>query len=273
MRQGRDLLLRTVTIWLLLEVIAASQVQTNQETLLWTWLRALGHPFRASATWLQDLTGDLSWGLGDTNRLVSRVRVLEEELDATRARVILLEETISALRETQRFPLAVQELDSSTVVGRCLYRNLLRGRLEVSAGFGEGVRYDTPAVSADGLVGRVVRIGSHRCWIETITHPAAAVAVSSLDGTVTGLAVGTGKDLQVQFIPSQTQLLRGTDLISSGADGIYPPGVPVCRVTSIRQTDDAFLEVYAVAATDFDRLRMVMLLPDWNQDRPSGKNR
>jgi rod shape-determining protein MreC len=263
----RTMLLRTAIIWLLLEVIAALQVRTNEETLLWAWMRVLAQPFRASASWIQSLSGDLAWGVRDARRLVSEVRRLEEELEIARAQVALLEEDVASLREAQQLPLVIKDLSGSSLISRCRYRNLARSQLEVGAGFSNGVRYDTPVLSASGLVGRVVRVSSQSCWVETITHPAAAVAVCDRDGGVAGIAVGAGQGLlQVQYVPRRIQLLRGTELYSSGADGVFPPGIKVATVSNIRETEDTFLEIYAATAADLEHLKLVVLLPTWSDD-------
>jgi rod shape-determining protein MreC len=100
-----------------------------------------------------------------------------------------------------------------------------------------------------------------------VTHPAAAVAVQTPEGQVHGLAVGSGREaLAVEYVPRSAELLRGDTLVTSSADGIYPPGIPVATVTGIRESDAAFLEVRAVPAARLDTLRVVLLLPEWARE-------
>jgi rod shape-determining protein MreC len=127
---------------------------------------------------------------------------------------------------------------------------------------------DTPVVGATGLVGRVIRSSRRSCWIETLTHPAAAVAVMTQSGEIEGLVTGDGtRDVAVEYVSRNAELLRGELLVTSGADGIYPPGIPVAAVSRIRESDAAFLEVLATPAVDLSRVRVVLLLPDWAPDR------
>jgi len=53
-------------------------------------------------------------------------------------------------------------------------------------------------------------------------------------------------------------------VITSGGDGIYPPGIPAARVTRVRESDEPFLEVTAVTTADLLAVRMVLLLPEWS---------
>jgi len=130
--------------------------------------------------------------------------------------------------------------------------------------------HDTPVVSAKGLVGRVLRSEGHRHWLQLLTHAAAAVAVQTEDSLVHGLALGTGSNaLTIAYVPRQATLERGTLLVTSGGDGIYPPGIPAARVTRIRESDEPFLEVTAISTADLHAIRMVLILPEW-APAPSG---
>ena len=70
-------------------------------------------------------------------------------------------------------------------------------------------------------------------------------------------------ELVIQFIPRQAELLRGDELVTSGADGIYPPGLPVCRVASVRESASAFLEVRGDPSASLNTSRVVLLLDRW----------
>ena len=131
------------------------------------------------------------------------------------------------------------------------------------------IRADTSVVASGGILGRVIRSEGRRCWIELITHPVAGVAVQTRSGEVAGLAVGSDSgQLEIQFVPRQARLMRGDELVTSGADGIHPPGLPVGRVASVRESDRPFLEVRAEPAANLATTRVVLLLDGWMA--PSG---
>jgi rod shape-determining protein MreC len=64
-------------------------------------------------------------------------------------------------------------------------------------------------------------------------------------------------------VPRQAALERGALLVTSGGDGIYPPGIPAARVARIRESNEPFLEVTAVSTADLQAIRIVLLLPEW----------
>lgn len=266
----RRILLRSLLLWLLLELIAAAQVRHAGETVLASWARATAAPVVAAAGWLTTTGRDLREGLRDSSKLIAEVARLRDELADAETRVELLEEDQAALQEALDVVLAMPELDEPSVVARVTWRNLAEGLLEVSAGRTEGVGRDTVVVAAGGVVGRVIRTAPHASWVELVTRPTAAVAVRAGDGGADALAVGAGdSSLRIEYLPRRSELLRGAELITSGADGIYPPGLPVARVAAVRESAGAFLEVSAVPSAALADVRVVRLLIGWRGHRES----
>ncbi len=264
MTSGRPETLRLILVWVLLETLAAAQVRRDQESLLVIWARAAVRPVVAAAEGVDRTLRAAADGLKDTLDLVSEVASLRTELAESRTRVRLVEEDRAAFEEAVEVAVALPRLEANCLIARCTWRDLAQGLMEVSAGQAEGVRPDTVAVGADGVIGRVVRVSHHTSWVELVTRPTAAVAVRTADGSAEGLAVGTGgASLRVEYLPRRTELLRGAGLLTTGADGVYPPDLPVGTVTLVREGPGAFLEVAADPAVDLTRVRVVGLLLGW----------
>jgi len=262
----------TILIWFLLELVAAAQVYTDGgATVLVSWLRAAVRPATWSAERLGDLAIDVGLGVRDLRHVIADNRDLRLKLSQARAHELLLRQDLAAAWEIDDLMASAAELETGAALARCSYRNLSTGSMEVRTLEPIRIRRDTPVVTSFGLVGRVVRSDKRRHWLELLTHAAAAVAVQTEDAQVHGLAVGTGGDeLEIRFVPRQSDLVRGTTLVTSGADGIYPPGIPVARVTRVRETDKTFLEVRGVPSAELRETRLVLLLPNWSPREPGG---
>lgn len=275
MTERRILLLRTALLWVLLELFAAAQVSTpGGGALLAVWLRSAVAP----VFWIGENLGRLAGDIVDTasgmSRLVAENRRLRLELESARARGRVMAEDMVAQIELNSLATMLPSLSTTAIPARTSYRDLIRGRLIALVAVDRRISADTPAVAGGGVIGRVIRSEGRRCWIELITNPVAAVAVHTADGSVQGLAVGSDFDeLSVQFVPRQARLLRGTELVTSGADGIYPPGLPVCRVVSVRENASAFLEVRAVPTASLEMSRVVLLLDRWVAATPEQETR
>lgn len=262
---SRTYVLRTILVWTLLELLAALQVPAvGGGPVLFSWLRTLIEPVALVAQGTVDLAVDIGLGARGLQRAMVENREMRIDLETLRARQMLLEADLAALREIGDFAGPNAEFGAGSLVGRCTYRDLISGTMEVRTARSYILSHDTPVVSADGLVGRVIRSEGRRHWLQLLTHAAAAVAVQTDDSRVHGLALGTGSNaLTIAYVPRQAELERGALLVTSGADGIYPPGIPAARVTRIRESDNPFLEVTAISIADLHATRMVLILPEW----------
>lgn len=270
----RSTALRTILVWTLLELLAALQVQTaSGSPVLYSWIRTVVEPAVLIAERTVDLGVDLILGIRGVQELIVDRRQMRLQLEELQAREMLLQVDLDALREIGDFGGAGGELEAGALVGRCSYRDLVGGTMEVRTAHPTLLRRDTPVVSAQGLVGRIIRSEGQRHWLQLLTHAAAAVAVQTEDSLVHGLALGTGGEaLTVAYVPRQAVLERGDLLVTSGADGIYPPGIPTVRVVRVRESDDPFLEVTAVSTVDHRATRMVLILPEWAPGENGGSS-
>jgi len=268
----RTYALRTLLVWTLLELLAAFQVPSvSGVPVLFSWMRTLIEPVAVAAHATVDLAVDLGLGVRGLQRVMVDNRQMRIQLEELQAREMLLQADLESLREIGGLSGPEAEYTAGSLIGRCVYRDLVAGTMEVRTTQSVVLERDTPVVSAKGLVGRVTRSEGRRHWVQLLTHAAAAVAVQTADSRVHGLALGTGSfAFTVSYVPRQAVLERGAMLVTSGGDGIYPPGIPTVRVTRVRESDDPFLEVTAVSASDLRAMRMVLMLPEWTPAENGG---
>lgn len=264
MLHNRRRVVQAALIWLLLELVAAAQVQRGREPLVFVWARTLARPFTTAARLVGRCAVDLSWGVRDTSRLVGDNARLRSRLEEATMRQQLLERDVASLRSALKIASDIPSLASGGVIVPCTYRDLGSGVMEISAGTRNGLRPDMPVLAADGLVGRVVRVSQSVSWVELVIRPGSAIAVRTVPGGLPGLLVGAGgNQLHLEYVPSRAHVLLDTELVSSGADGVYPPGIPVARVSSVRESVGPFLAVRARAVVALDALDLVMVITSW----------
>jgi rod shape-determining protein MreC len=123
-------------------------------------------------------------------------------------------------------------------------------QLVIDAGKNQGLRYNTPIVSADGLVGRVTQLGPSTSVVTLITDPDSAVPARDLKTKVSGLIRhGQGGTLILDRVPKNAVVNKGDWIVTRGTvdrryPDEYPYGVPVGRVISVGTSDIAsFLTV------------------------------
>lgn len=266
MTVSRPPVVSTVLLWLVLEILAAWQVRTPEGTpLLATWIRSLARPVIASAQQIGHLIVDVGLGTADLQVVIADNRALRLEVERLSSRNLLLEEDLEAYREAAGLVNDSFGFSNGAVLARCTFRDIAAGSMEVRTASTVYLPRDTPAITKGGVIGRVVRSEGSRHWLQLITNGAAAAAVQTQDSAVQGLVVGTGGErLTVAYVPRQARLEKGTVLLTSGGDGIFPPGIAAAKVVHVRETENPFLEIGAEPTAELRSARIVMLLPLWS---------
>ncbi|MDR2214840.1 MAG: rod shape-determining protein MreC [Nevskiaceae bacterium] len=139
----------------------------------------------------------------------------------------------------------------------------LRHRLVVDQGDRVGVFRAQAAIDTGGLVGQTVRVGPFSAELMLITDPEHAVPVELVRNGLRTIAVGTGntEELQLPFLPVNSDVKEGDLLVTSGLGGVFPSGIPVGTVIEFaRDPDQILARARAKTAATLERDRQVMLL-------------
>lgn len=216
--------------------------------------------------------GDAVGGFQDLGRLREENRRLTQELDDLRARVVRLQEAEienRGLREQLGFKQAYPAYDllPAEVVGRDPSNYLQY--VQVDKGTTDGVRVGTVAVAPQGLLGRVVAVGSNFSRILLVNDTTSSVNVLLQSSRASGVASGQfGGSLLMKYIP-QGEVVRVSDMVlTSGLGGNFPKGLVVGQVTQVRQKDiELFQEAVVESLIDFRRLEVVYLIRNFTPQK------
>lgn len=104
----------------------------------------------------------------------------------------------------------------------------------VNAGARDGVRKGQAAVTADGLVGRVIDVGSRSARVLLLTDINAKIPVL-IDPTRTrAIMAGANKSKpRLTWLPPGAVVAVGDSVVTSGHAGVFPPGLRVGQVTAV----------------------------------------
>jgi len=124
-------------------------------------------------------------------------------------------------------------------------------------------RFNQPVLSPDGLVGRVFAVAGPYSKVQLITDRAAGVGGMILrnhrQGVVRGGGRGSGA-LELDYVPLQTDVRVGDQVLTAGIDGVYPRGIPIGTVLSVVPGGQLFHKILLAPAVDFGTLDQVYLL-------------
>ncbi|MCJ2375978.1 rod shape-determining protein MreC [Vibrio sp. ZSDZ34] len=144
-----------------------------------------------------------------------------------------------------------------------------RHQVVIDKGAIDGVYVGQPVINENGIVGQVTFVGAHNSRIMLLTDSNSAIPVQVIRNDIRVIASGNGAidEIQLEHIPTSTDIIQGDLLVTSGLGGVYPEGYPVAYVKSVeRDNFKEFAQIIAEPVVDFDRLRYLLLI--WpNEDR------
>ena len=201
----------------------------------------------------------------------TRHRLLQKERDALlaeRARLLVGVNNAKELARENAELRALLKLQSrpgqQVVHAALLYQghDWFAQRLTLDQGGGAGLRTGLPVVDADGLVGQVTRVypGSSEVTLVSSAEQLTPVFVERTGQR--GLAAGIGHgQMELRYMPAQTEIRPGDRLLTSGIDRVYPAGIPVATVTRVsRSQSSPYLRVDCLPLAGLDRSRGVLVL-------------
>ncbi|HEX7613894.1 MAG TPA: rod shape-determining protein MreC [Thermoanaerobaculia bacterium] len=132
-------------------------------------------------------------------------------------------------------------------------------------GASDGLQLDGVVLARGGLLGRVIALGPRTARVQLLSDSTAAVGVLLTHASRAGraaVAKGDGQGgVSVEYVPTIEPVEPNDVLVSSGTDGLYPGGLPVGRVASVRHNKTLFWEIQVSAAADPHGESIVFVLP------------
>ncbi|XXF75839.1 rod shape-determining protein MreC [Myxococcaceae bacterium GXIMD 01537] len=225
---------------------------------------ALTTPVQEGLTWVIDSGVEAVTGYIDLRRV-------RQENDALRLENLQLRASVQALGETRAENGRLRQLLGyaeaapgpeipARVVGVNPVAKLLSVR--ISRGESDGVMRGMSAVTPDGIVGQVVRSTGGYADVALVTDPQSRVAVRVQRSRARGTAVGAGSaPLRLENMLRTEDVEEGDLIITSGTDGVYPPGLVVGRVTGLEKKEHGMFQgADIIPAVDTTRLEEVLVV-------------
>lgn len=144
--------------------------------------------------------------------------------------------------------------------------SLLRSEVVVvDRGSHDGITQGMPVASSEGIVGRVLTVGSRSSEVLLITDPVSAVDAFIHRTRVRGIVKGTEGGCAMEYIEQNSDVSIGDKVISSGKEGFFPRGVIIGTVTDI-ETKGSFISAKIAPFVDLDSLEEVVIILKTNNN-------
>ena len=153
--------------------------------------------------------------------------------------------TLKTENDQLRKLLAARErVPAKTTLAEILYaaRDPFSRKLLLDQGSQHDVQPGQPVIDGAGVIGQVTRVYPWLSEVTLITDKGHLVPVLNTRNGLRAVLSGTGNDgqLELKFVPLNADFENGDQLVTSGIDGVYPPGLPVAQVVDVER-NGAFL--------------------------------
>lgn len=202
-------------------------------------LAALVHPVQRLAT----LPAEMWQAAGDflitQSTLVSDNEQLRERhiMDEARLQQLgMLEDQNARLR---RLLEVQQRTEYKMQLAEVIYveRDVFKRKVFVNKGANDNVQAGQIVMDDSGIIGQITRVYPMLSEVTLVTDRDHAVPVQIARNGLRSIVFGAGDtgDLSLRYMPVNSDIQEGDELITSGIDGTYPAGIPVATVNHIER--------------------------------------
>lgn len=260
-------------------IVMAVDAQDNftKQNVLKGGIQTVASPVQRATSWVTSTVGDFFHQLGSFGSTASENDRLNRKLAA---KELELRNAKDAIAENERLR-ELMDLKDKTgyeqVVARVIARDasVWFNTVTIGRGSSSGVALNMPVVTAGGIVGRVIAVSPWTAQVMLITDEKAAAGAiigklgeSGTLGSVRGL--GDSGLVEMRYVSGLQTVSVGDYVMTTGQDGIYPPGLNVGEVVEVKQgTATQPHQIYVKPSAQLDRLSEVAVLLYRPPQRPA----
>ncbi|HEY0729044.1 MAG TPA: rod shape-determining protein MreC [Pyrinomonadaceae bacterium] len=278
-RQRAPLWLVTLLITNLVVMAVDARDANGEHKILRIWTQTLSSPLQSTSSKVSGATSGFFqqiWNFRSTaaenEQLKERLAKAESELNAAR----------QAEAENERLKALLgldEQLNIKSVPARVIARDpsIWFNTVTINRGSSSGVETNMPVVTAGGIVGRVITVSPWASQVMLITdEKAGAGAVvgqlgqSGALGSVRGRADLGVSVIEMRYVSGLEQVEVGDTVMTTGQDGIYPPGLNVGKVVDVKKgTATQAHQILIQPGAQLDHLEDVAVLLYHPPQRPT----
>ncbi|MBI5085006.1 MAG: rod shape-determining protein MreC [Acidobacteria bacterium] len=232
---------RNLSVLLLLIVaqllLLAYQVKAGEDVrLIRVWAVTAVTPLARGIEWIRGGTGGFFSGYVFLRDVQVENQRLRQEVGQLRLRTQFLSAELATADRAKALLAFRSSLPSKTLPARVIGTGTGANArvVYVDRGSTDGVMKGMAAITPEGIVGKVVAAYPTASLVQLITEQGSVAGVISQKNRVRGILKGQGSaNCAVEYIQNEDKLEAGEWFFTSGADRIFPRGLPVGRVKMV----------------------------------------
>jgi rod shape-determining protein MreC len=197
--------------------------------------------------------------------LIEEINLLRREYLTSRHKLFQLQALATENKQLRALLGAAQQNEIQVVLAEILYtpRDPFNRKITLNKGNSSGVKEGQVVMDDLGVIGQITKVYPRMSEVTLITDKDHSVPVQIARNALRTVISGAGRnsELELRFLSINADVQEGDLLITSGIGGVYPPGLPVGRITHIEyDRSREFARIICAPVAGVDRHRQVLIL-------------
>jgi rod shape-determining protein MreC len=268
----------TVLVAILFAQVLGLAVQVKRSTenestrLIRVWVVNAITPFEKGLVGIQNGTSKLWHSYFYLRGVRQENRDLKLEIERLRLEQVRLNEDAEQARRLQALLGFKEQFISQTLPAQVIGSSGSEQSRSIYIDKGEhdGIKQDMPVITADGIIGKVLRVFGTTSQVLLIDDQTSGVGAilekSRLQGVLRGTPAG---EIVLEKVTADETVQPGEKVLTSGGDQVFPKGLPVGTVTKVSTGADLFLNVRIKPAANLSKLEEVLVITKKEERMPS----
>jgi rod shape-determining protein MreC len=234
--------------------------------LIRIWAVGTVTPLEKALVWVQTSTGNVWHNYFYLRGVRAENRSLKAQVERMSLERVRMSQDADQARRLQALLAFKEQFISETMAAQVIGSSgsELSRSVYIDKGYSDGIRPDMAVITADGIVGKVLRAdpaNRHVALVLLIDDQTSGVG-ALLDKTrLQGILRGTPSgEVVLEKVMSDETVPAGEMVLTSGGDGIFPKGLLVGRVTKVSPGSELFLNIRVRPAADLSKLEEVLVV-------------
>src|SRR6202795_146909 len=221
--------------------------------LIRIWAVGTVTPLEKVLVWVQTSTGNVWHNYFYLRGVRAENRNLKQQIERMSLEQVRMSQDADQARRLQALLAFKEQFISRTMAAQVIGSSgsELSRSVYIDKGESDGIKPDMAVITAEGIVGKVLRVYRSTSQVLLIDDQTSGVG-AILDKTrLQGILRGT---------PAGEAVPTGEMVLTSGGDGIFPKGLLVGRVTKAAPGNELFLNIRVRPAADLSKLEGVLVV-------------
>jgi rod shape-determining protein MreC len=231
--------------------------------LIRVWAVGMVTPFEKVLVWTQTSTSNLWHSYFYLRGVRAENRNLKAQIERMSLEQVRMSQDADQARRLQALLSFKEQFISQTMAAQVIGSSGSEQSRSIFIDKGDknGIKTDMAVITADGVVGKVLRVYRSTAEVLLINDQTSGVGAilnkTRLQGILRGTPAG---EVVLEKVMSDETVPPGEQVLTSGGDGIFPKGLLVGTVTKISPGSELFLNIHVRPAADLSKLEEVLVV-------------